>query len=261
MRVTQKITYLIILTIISSCEEKLPDVYYKLNYCDTCITIGGAIEYEQQHNSARLTTMPEEYLYESIYHNFDSDYYVRLNKGTHKKHIYTFKYFMEIDTIFKLKVLKVYKYLYEENEDSLLNRLAINEIKVKIFHTDPILDSLYKLPQFTECKYDSLKAVFDFLEKKYDKYFKEKCGKHEGQRKLSRETYPNTQKYPLIKDMNAYYNACDDFGIGIEMFYNIPKEGKYEEYKNLSPEDMSIYLDKVYYHKNNYVLKEAGYIL
>ena len=61
--------------------------------------------------------------------------------------------------------------------------------------------------------------------------------------------------------MNAYYNACDDFGIGLEIFYNIPKEGRYDKYKNLNPDDMSIYLNKTIHYKNYRDFEEAGYIM
>lgn len=252
---------LITFSFLAGCSKPLPQVYFDLNYCDTCLTIGGAIEYEKQNNAIELQPMPEGMLYQSLYPKFNPDYSVRRNRVNDGRIIYAYKYFIELDTIFKLKIIKVYKYLYEENENSLLHRLAIKEIKVKIFNSDPIIDSLYNLPRFTECKYDSLKGIFNFLGKKYDTNIKEKCGKQEGQRKLSREIEPNIQKYPLIKDMNAYYNGCDDFGIGMEIFYNIPTDGGYGKYKNLTPKDMSIYFHKHYYYKNYHDLEDAGYIL
>ncbi|HMR47557.1 MAG TPA: hypothetical protein PKC92_12290 [Bacteroidia bacterium] len=131
-----------IVIILSSCNKKLPDVYYDLNFCDTCLSIGSAIEHEKQNNSLQLLSMSEEDIYLSAYHVIDTDYYIRRNKGSNKKHIYSFKCFLNIDTLFNLKILKVYKYLYYQNEDSLLHKLAIREVIVKVFHTDPVIDSL-----------------------------------------------------------------------------------------------------------------------
>ncbi|HMR47556.1 MAG TPA: hypothetical protein PKC85_12230 [Bacteroidia bacterium] len=99
------------------------------------------------------------------------------------------------------------------------------------------------------------------MQNKYDKYFKEEYGKQKGQRKLSDQIYKSKKYFPLKEDIKEYHNLSDDFGIGIEFYYNIPKEGRYEKYKNLTPEDMSIYFDKHYYYKNSNELREAGYIL
>ncbi|HCI57260.1 MAG: hypothetical protein JST71_00015 [Bacteroidetes bacterium] len=161
-----KILFIVaISTNLSSCKKKEVEVYYRLKFCDTCLTIGGAIEYEKQNNSIELPPMPEEEFYQSIYHKFDPEYSIRLNKGTHEKHIYAFKNFLDVDTIFKLKILKAYIYPFELKEDSLLNRLFLEEIRIKIFNTDSVIDSLYDLPRFTECKYDSLKLFLISLKK------------------------------------------------------------------------------------------------
>ncbi len=148
-----------------SCKKPSPDVYFNLNYCDTCLTIGGAIEYEKLHNSVQLTSMREEDVYLSVYRVFDPDYPIRGNRLNDGRIINAYKYFLEVDTIFKLKILKVYVYPYKKNEYPLLSRLFLEEIRIKIFNNDPVIDSLYNLPKFTECRYDSLKAVFNFLGK------------------------------------------------------------------------------------------------
>ncbi|HMR47559.1 MAG TPA: hypothetical protein PKC85_12250 [Bacteroidia bacterium] len=261
MKTSSAIIYsLIALFSISGCTETIPDIYYNLNFCDTCKTIGGAIQFEKQNNSVQLMPMPEEELYLSIFHYTNTEFYIRDNRTDDGRIIYSEKYFIQIDTVFKLKILKVYRYPLYNNEDSLLNRLLISNIRVKVFHTDPIIDSIYNLPQFIECKYDTLKGIYSFLNKSYNKLYKEKYGEQNGKLIASDEIYKSKKHFPLKEDIKRYVNSSDNFGIWIDFSFNFPKIGRYEKYKYLSPEDMSIYLNKTIHYKNHWELKEAGYI-